>query len=85
MGTLVLNRLRLVFTSYGNQSSVNKFKKTCFDKGWKYKIIIHGNQICFKTMLASLYDTQPYKIDLPLACTNVLIIIYKYILIFFIE
>ena len=36
-------------------------------------------------MLASLYDTQPYKIDLPLACTNVWTIIYKYILIFFIE
>ena len=35
-------------------------------------------------MLASLYDTQPYKVDLPLACTNVWII-YKYILVFFIE
>ena len=35
-------------------------------------------------MLASLYDTQPYKVDLPLACANVWII-YKYILVFFIE
>ena len=35
-------------------------------------------------MLALLYGTKLYKIDLPLACANVWII-YKYMLVFFIE